>query len=72
MTTPRWPTIAWLAATALVATAFAAPAGAQAAVRVKPDVTFRTVDGENLTLDVYQPPRKGKDRPAVVVIHGGG
>jgi acetyl esterase len=57
---------------ALVTTAFAPPAGAGADVRVKRDVTFRTVDGEKLALDVYQPPKKGKDRPAVVVIHGGG
>ena len=74
MTTRRWVTTAVtsvVAAAALVVTALAAPAGAQA-VRVKRDVTFRTVDGEKLALDVYQPATKGKDRPAVVVIHGGG
>jgi acetyl esterase/lipase len=61
------------AAAALVFTALATPAGAaQGGVTVKPDVTYRTVDGEPLALDVYQPVRKGKNRPAVVVVHGGG
>jgi len=61
------------AAAALVITALAAPAGAaQGGVTVKPDVTYRTVDGEQLGLDVYQPAKKGKNRPAVVVVHGGG
>jgi acetyl esterase len=72
MTTARGLTSACLVAAALVVTAFAAPAGAQAGVRVKRDVTFRTVGGEKLALDVYQPAKKGKDRPAVVIIHGGG
>jgi acetyl esterase/lipase len=39
---------------------------------VKNDVTYRTVDGEQLGLDIYQPAKKGKSRPAVVVVHGGG
>src|SRR2546429_6431446 len=61
------------AAAALVITALAAPAGAaQGGVTVKPDVTYRTVDGEQLGLDVYQPAKKGQNRPAVVVVHGGG
>src|SRR2546423_4695370 len=61
------------AGAALVITALAAPAGAaQGGVTVKPDVTYRTVDGEQLGLDVYQPAKKGKNRPAVVVVHGGG
>jgi acetyl esterase/lipase len=50
----------------------APPAGAADSVRVKNDVTYRKVDGEKLALDVYGPAKKGKDRPAVVVIHGGG
>jgi acetyl esterase len=57
---------------ALVATVFALPASAANAAKVKRDVTYRTVDGQTLGLDVYQPAKKGKDRPAVVLIHGGG
>jgi len=75
MTTARWMRSAAgiAAAAALVITALAAPAGAaQGGVTVKPDVTYRTVDGEPLALDVYQPAKKGKNRPAVVVVHGGG
>lgn len=61
------------AAAAVVSTALATPAAAvQDDVTVKRDVTYRTVDGEQLGLDVYQPAKKGKDRPAVVVVHGGG
>jgi acetyl esterase len=62
-----------VAAAALTAVVFAAPAGAaQVRVTVKNDVTYRTVDGEQLGLDVYSPAKKGKSRPAVVVVHGGG
>jgi acetyl esterase len=62
-----------VAAAALSAVVFAAPGGAaQGGVTVKNDVTYRTVDGEQLGLDVYQPAKKGKTRPAVVVVHGGG
>jgi acetyl esterase/lipase len=65
-------TAAVIAAAATVITALAVPAGAaQGGVSVKKDVTFRTVGGEPLQLDVYQPAKKGKDRPAVVVVHGG-
>ena len=61
------------AAAALFTVALTAPAGAaQEGVTVKRDVVYRTVDGEQLALDVYQPAKKGKDRPAVVVVHGGG
>jgi acetyl esterase len=53
--------------------ALSAPAGAtQDGVTVTRDVVYRTVDGERLALDVYQPAQKGKNRPAVVVVHGGG
>jgi acetyl esterase/lipase len=56
----------------LVTVALAVPVGAaQGGVTVKNDVTYRTVDGEQLKLDVYQPATKGKNRPAVVIIHGG-
>ena len=74
MTTGQWMRRgAGLAvAAALVTTTLVAPAGAaQGGVTVKNDVTYRTVDGEQLALDVYQPANKGKDRPAVVVVHGG-
>jgi acetyl esterase len=58
---------------AVVITALAAPAGAaQGGVTAKQDITYRTVDGEQLGLDVYQPAKKSKNRPAVVVVHGGG
>jgi acetyl esterase/lipase len=75
MTTGRWMRRAAGigAAAALTAVVFVAPAGAaQGGVTVKNDVTYRTVDGEQLGLDVYQPAKKGKNRPAVVVVHGGG
>jgi acetyl esterase len=59
-------------AVGLMTAVLAAPAdAAQRGVTVKNDVTFRTVDGEQLQLDVYQPAKQGKDRPAVVVVHGG-
>src|SRR5256714_15672637 len=62
-----------IAAAAAVITALAVPAGAaQGGVTVKPDVTYRTVDGEQLGPDVYRPANKGKTRPAAVVVHGGG
>src|SRR3954471_23296375 len=65
--------VGFTAAAALVTTSLAAPASAaQGGVTVKNDVTYRTVDGEQLGLDVYQPAKKGKSRPAVVVVHGGG
>ncbi|HMF05152.1 MAG TPA: alpha/beta hydrolase [Acidimicrobiia bacterium] len=61
------------AAAAVFTVTLAAPAGAAPGdVTVKQDVVYRIVDGERLALDVYQPAKKGKDRPAVVVVHGGG
>src|SRR6266536_2716994 len=75
MTTGRWTrgAVGIAAAAALAAVVQSAPAGAaQGGVTVKNDVTYRTVDGEQLGLDVYQPAKKGKNRPAVVVVHGGG
>src|SRR5256885_956012 len=60
-------------AATMITVAITAPSGAaQGGVTVKNDVTYRTVDGEQLGLDVYQPAKKGKSRPAVVVVHGGG
>ncbi len=38
---------------------------------VKRDIVFKSVSGENLKLDVYQPRRSGL-KPAVIVVHGGG
>jgi acetyl esterase/lipase len=54
------------------ATVALVPARAADDVEVKRDVTYRTVDGVMLGLDVYQPAKKSKDRPAVVLVHGGG
>jgi acetyl esterase/lipase len=60
-------------AAAAITLALSAPAGAtQDGVTVTRDVVYRTVGGERLALDVYQPAQKGKNRPAVVVVHGGG
>ena len=75
MTRARWiRAAAGIGAAATTITlSIAMPAGAaQDDVTVKRDVTYRTVDGERLGLDFYQPAKKGKDRPAVVVVHGGG
>jgi acetyl esterase len=73
MTTRRWLLGAPAFAAALLVTAVPAlPAGAADGVKVTTDVTYRTVAGEKIALDVYQPTKKGKDRPAVVIIHGGG
>ena len=56
-------------ATVAPATVATAPTGG---VRVQSDVVWRTVDGEQLTLDAFVPERAEKSRPAVVLIHGGG
>jgi acetyl esterase/lipase len=43
-----------------------------ASVSVQQDVTYGTVGGQKLLLDVYQPEnRGGRPRPAIVLIHGG-
>lgn len=64
--------VAAVAMAVLLSVALAVPAAAQEGVSVKQDVIYRTVDGEQLGLDVYRPAKTGKDRPAVVIIHGGG
>lgn len=68
----RWPTAGVVSAVALLTTLFALPAGAAPDVTVTRDVRYRKVGGDKLALDVYQPAKKGKDRPAVILIHGGG
>lgn len=40
-------------------------------VHVEADVVWRTVDGDALTLDAYVPDDTVRDRPAVVLVHGG-
>jgi acetyl esterase/lipase len=41
-------------------------------VRALADVPYRTIDGRELALDLYLPPEGGKQRPAVLFVHGGG
>jgi acetyl esterase/lipase len=41
-------------------------------VRLTRDVTYATVDGKDLKLDIYEPATKDRERPVVVYIHGGG
>ena len=59
-----------------VTAAVAAPvgaAGAQAgATATEVDVVYRTVDGEQVRADVYLPAGSSTDRPAVLLLHGGG
>lgn len=43
-----------------------------AAVEVATDVIYGEVDGQQLLLDIALPPNDAADRPAVVLIHGGG
>ena len=57
---------------AAVSSASALHAADKVEVEYKPDITYATVDTEQLQLDIAAP--KGLDHPvpAVVVIHGGG
>ena len=59
-----------------ITAAVAAPvgaAGAQAgATATELDVVYRTVDGEEVRADVYLPAGSSTDRPAVLLLHGGG
>jgi acetyl esterase/lipase len=61
-------------ATAVGLAAITIPANAQEspAVTVERDVVYRTVDAEPLGADVYLPSEDGDDRPAVLLVHGGG
>lgn len=58
--------------TVLAGTAMPAAAQETGEITVEADVVFRTVDGEQLGADVYLPAGEGDDRPAVLVVHGGG
>jgi acetyl esterase/lipase len=59
------------AAVGLVAAAIPA-AGARQEITVENDVVYRTVGGQQLVADVYLPAGDGDDRPAVLLVHGGG
>jgi acetyl esterase/lipase len=50
----------------------AARAADKADVEYKPDITYATVDGEELQLDLATPAGLDHPVPAIVVIHGGG
>jgi acetyl esterase/lipase len=61
-----------LAATVGFPAAVAAPAGSPAGVQVFRDLEYGKVAGKPLLLDAYVPAARGSQRPAVVLIHGGG
>jgi acetyl esterase len=63
--------VAGLAGMAVPA-AWAEPGQGEPDVTVDANVTYRSIDGEQLTADVYVPAGDGDDRPAVLVVHGGG
>jgi acetyl esterase/lipase len=44
---------------------------AQATFEESKNVPYGTADGQELTVDIYQPPLRETPRPAVVLIHGG-
>src|SRR4051812_23139518 len=52
----------------------APPANADGAVRVTRDITYATVDGQSLRLDLYRNRWIGlsSPRPVIVLVHGGG
>lgn len=52
--------------------ALAAPRIPTGAVRVMRDVTYSTVDGINLKMDIYYPQEDSSSYPAVMYVHGGG
>jgi len=64
--------VAMVAAAAVGLVATALPAAARAQITVESDVVYRTVDGEQLGADVYLPAGQGDNRPAVLLVHGGG
>jgi acetyl esterase/lipase len=50
----------------------ATPSGAAPGVEVRRDVVYGTAGGKPLLLDAYVPPGPASDRPAVLLVHGGG
>jgi acetyl esterase/lipase len=50
----------------------AATSGSPDAVVAKPDLVYRTVDGQPLHIDAFLPATRGPRRPAVLFVHGGG
>lgn len=51
----------------------AGPSQPAASVAVQSDITYGTVNGQKLLLDIYQPAAAAsKPRPAIVLLHGGG
>ena len=55
----------------LLAVGCAALPGAEAQYRVEEAVSYKQVDGQSLTGDLYLPKKTGI-KPAVLVVHGGG
>lgn len=64
--------LAGLTAAALGGTAAPATAQESGTVTIEKDVVYRTVEGEELGADVYLPAEGGKNRPVVLIVHGGG
>ncbi len=49
------------------------PTGASVrSVEVREGITWRTISGETLLLDLYLPEDDATSRPAVLLVHGGG
>ena len=59
-------------ASLMVFAVFAAPHIPAGAQRVVLDVTYSTVEGINLKMDIYYPKAEGSSYPAVMYVHGGG
>lgn len=51
---------------------FAFRASSQNQPPVENDVVYGEAGGQKLLLDVYQPTVEGKNRPAIILVHGGG
>jgi acetyl esterase len=76
MRTPLLALLVASTASVLALTVTGASAVAQSepspAVTEQPNLVYATVDGEPILLDAYLPATTPKQRPAVVLIHGGG
>jgi len=59
-------------ASLMVFAVFSAPHMPAGAKRVVPEVTYSTVVGINLKMDIYYPKVEGSSYPAVIYVHGGG